>query len=365
MKKLIASISLIACTTSFAQVANTGIMDTTNGEHIGKITVGGYIDSYYGYNFSKPAGNNNPYLVSMSRSNETTINLAYIDLRYNTEKVRARIVPGVGTYMNSNYASEPGLLKNIVEASAGLRLNKTKNIWFDFGVIGSPFTNESAISKDHLLYTRSLAAENAPYYLSGAKVSVALTAKTNLYLYLLNGWQQIQDQNQHKAFASQLEFRPNDKNLFNWNLYMGDERSSTNINFRNRYFSDLYWIYDSGNKFSSTACAYFGIQEKTSSTATWWSANYSAKYSFNNRQSLSARIEYFSDANNVLLTSITPNTQFSVYSGSIGFNLKIANHALFRLENRLFYSDKNNFLDDKNNAVKMMNLAVSNITVWF
>lgn len=365
MKQLITALIIITCTSSFAQVANTEISNTSNGEHLGKITVGGYLDSYFGYNFSKPNGNNNPYLVSMNRCNEATVNLAYIDLRYNTEMVRARIVPGFGTYMNSNYAAEPGVLKNVVEASAGLRLHKSKNIWFDFGVIGSPFTNESAISKDHLIYTRSLSAENVPYYLSGAKLSLPLSAKTNLYLYLLNGWQQIQDQNQYKSFASQLEYKPNDKNLFNWNTYIGDERSSVSNEFRNRYFSDIYWIHDSGNKFSSTLCAYFGLQQKNNSSATWWSANYSVKYNFTQRNSLSARVEYFSDANNVLVSSLSSNKNFAAASSSLGYNLKISEHALFRLENRLFYSAENNFIDNKNNDAKWMNLAVSNITVWF
>src|SRR5438045_2831355 len=96
-----------------AQVVNTGMLDTTGGEHLGKIVVGAYIDAYYGYNFAKPASGDIPYMVSMSRSNEANINLAYIDVRYTNKRLRGRFVPGVGSYMNANYANETGTMKNI------------------------------------------------------------------------------------------------------------------------------------------------------------------------------------------------------------------------------------------------------------
>src|SRR6478609_5746578 len=176
-----------------AQVVNTGMLDTTGGEHIGKIVVGAYIDAYYGYNFSKPASGDLPYLVSMNRNNEANINLAYVDVRYNASRLRGRLVPGFGTYMNANYTNETGSLKNIVEATIGVKPFEKKDIWVDFGVLGSPYTNESAISRDHLMYTRSLAAENVPYYLAGAKVTAPLGKKVTSYVYLLNGWQQIKD----------------------------------------------------------------------------------------------------------------------------------------------------------------------------
>ena len=111
----------------FAQVSNTGFADTSGGQRIGKVTIGGYLDSYYAFNFSKPSNANSPYFVSSNRHNEANINLAFIDLRYNTENIRARITPGFGTYVNANYTAEQGLLKNIIEASAGLRISKKKN----------------------------------------------------------------------------------------------------------------------------------------------------------------------------------------------------------------------------------------------
>jgi hypothetical protein len=221
MKSLIIIFALsFSALIASAQVVNTATMDTIGFAYQGKITVEGYIDTYYAYNFNKPAGKNQPYFVSMARDREVNINLAYIDVKYSSSRLRARFVPGFGTYINANYAAEKGSLKNIVEGSIGIRLWPKKNIWVDAGVFGSPYTNESAISKDHLAYTRSLAAEYVPYYLTGVKLTIPLAAKVNAYLYLLNGWQQIQDQNDKLSVGTQLEYRPNEYLLLNWNTYI-------------------------------------------------------------------------------------------------------------------------------------------------
>src|SRR6478752_5855034 len=118
-----------------AQVVNTGVMDTADFAYQGKVTVGGYVDTYYGYDFNKPTGNR-PYFVSMARQNEMTINLAYVDVKYSSSRLRARFVPGFGSYVNANYAAEPGTLKNIIEASVGIKIFPTKNLWLDAGVMG-------------------------------------------------------------------------------------------------------------------------------------------------------------------------------------------------------------------------------------
>lgn len=110
----------------YSQVVNPGMLDTMDGEKIKNITIGGYIDAYYGYYSGQTQEGNIPYFVTMDRHNEITVNLAYIDIRYQADRVRGRFIPGLGTYIQSNYQSEPDVLKNIVEASIGYRLFQKK-----------------------------------------------------------------------------------------------------------------------------------------------------------------------------------------------------------------------------------------------
>ncbi len=355
--------------TSFSQVVNTGVTDNFDSIEVGKISIGGMIDTYYGYDFNEPKSFLRPYCVSSARHNEVNINLAMIDLKYKNNHVRAHLVPGFGTYVNDNYAAEKGSLKNLIEANVGVKLSKKKDIWIDAGIISSPYTNESALSKDHLVYTRSFSAENVPYYLSGVKLSVPLNKKWSTYFYILNGWQQIQDNNNPLSIGTQVEYRPNDSILFNWNTYVGNEYSVSAPSYRTRYFTDLYMIYKPKGKFSMTSCAYIGIQDTKDTlgkkeSLIWWQVNVIADYQLK-KGSISSRLEYFTDPKAAMLAAITTVKGFETFSGSIGYNLKISNNAIFRLENRLFYSDKKVFIDKRETLTNLSNLLIINLTVWF
>jgi hypothetical protein len=330
----------------------------------GKITLEGYLDSYFIYDFNKPPSADRPYFVSMARHNELTINLAYLALKYSSSRLRATLAPGFGTYMNANYSQEPGTLKNILEGYAGVKLWEDKNIWVDAGVFNSHYTNESAISKDHLAYTRSFAPEYVPYYLAGIKLTIPLAEKWNAYLYLLNGWQQIQDQNEGKSLGTQLDYRPSKAWLINWSTYIGSEESSSNPQFRTRYFSDVYFIYTK-EKWSATGCIYYGLQQRSgTSSAAWWQANFMGQYSLTKKLSIAGRVEYFNDPEEVQINPITNASGFNSFSSSVGMNLKVTENALFRVEGRTFLSDKNVY-ERNNEPVKNSNLLAANLTVWF
>ena len=362
------SIQLIS-TSTYAQISNSGISDSYDSLENGKISIEGMVDTYYGFDFNRSNSKDRSYAVSSARNNEFNVNLAYLDIKYKNNRVRAHLVPGFGTYMNANYENEKGTLRNLVEANVGIKLSNKKEIWLDAGILGSPYTNESAISKDHLMYTRTFAAENVPYYLSGAKISMTVNSKLNIYGYLINGWQQISDNNRFLSFGSQVEYRPNKKVLINWDTYIGNESSIYSTNYRIRYFTDIYLIYKPNDKWSFTSCGYIGNQRialinNPHSNRYWGQANFTvARYTEKNAF-ISARVEYFSDQQAVVVQPIYSEYKFSAASASLAYNLKISSHALFRIENRYFYSPEKIF-QSKTGPRKTENLLIANITVWF
>jgi hypothetical protein len=321
------------------QLLNAQNMDSTVKPHL---DVEGYVDVYYSYAFSHPKGGTRPYFVSYNRDNEINVNLAYVSLHFTGNRVRATFTPGYGTYMNANYASERQTLQNIIEASVGFQLFKNKDIWLDAGVINSPYTYETAYSFDQICYTRSLGADNTPYYLTGAKLTLPLARKWTAYLYLLNGWQVIESQHDPLDFGSTLEYKPDAHWDINWNTYIGDESSTDNPNYRTRYFGDLYATYTPSGPWSLSADAYAGWQRLDTlgavATHRWWNASLSAQYRFAPNQSLSVRAEHFEDPNQVLVKPVTPAPGFILSSTSLGYNLNITDQVLFRFEARYFVS---------------------------
>ena len=356
----------------FSQVTNTGLMDTTSGLKIGNVSLGVYMDVYYGFNFNQPNSGENNYFVSANQHNSFQVNLAYLDLKFTDKRVRARFTPAFGTYMNANYAQEKGSLKFILEGNIGVKLFKKHDIWLDAGVLGSPYTNESAISKDHLMYSRSFSAENVPYYLSGLKLAVPIKEKITFYTYLLNGWQQIYDQNKQKSLGTQLEIRPNKSNLFNWDTYIGNEQSSFNPNYGMRYFSDLYWIFEKG-KWKVTSCAYLGFQEyKTifgaKDVKMWWQANLIGRRQINDNWSISGRVEYFNDAQNAIIPVQIGNylnNSFKCWSSGLSAAYKFSEKCLFRVEGRYFKAANEAF--EKSNGTRVSDefQLFANLSIWF
>jgi hypothetical protein len=369
MKRFITAI-IFVCTyqfsaAQFVQFSPTG--DTSES----RVTLEGYVDAYFAFDGMEPGDGNRSYFVSQSRHNEFNINMAYISIKFNSERVRATFTPGFGTYMNANYATERMTLKNIIEANVGVRLLKSKNIWLDVGVIPSPYTNETAISYDQLTYSRSFAPEYVPYYLSGARLSVPVTGKFTAYLYLLNGWQMIEDVNMPLALGTQFEYKPTDKVSLYLNTYFGDERSATAPMNRKRYFADFYMLYNPGKKWNIAFSTYAGSQirvdpvtEKKSAN-NWWQANVAARYFLDGRNSLSARAEYFHDPKEVMIAPVTNAEGFSASSFSLGYNLAITRNVLFRVEGRYFHATKNLFGNNEGSAKKDNQLLISGLTIKF
>ena len=186
MKKILLPLSLLLLFFNQlgAQIDTTGI----------NFSISGYAEPYYAYDLNQPADGNRPgFVYAHNRHNEFNLNLGYLKGSYNAERVRANLALAAGTYMNANYAAETGVLKNVYEANAGLKISKKKNLWIDAGIFSSHIGFESAVSKDCWTLTRSMLADNSPYFESGAKLTY--TSDNNKWLVsglLLNGWQRIE-----------------------------------------------------------------------------------------------------------------------------------------------------------------------------
>src|SRR6478752_3177769 len=129
------------------------------------ITFSGYIDTYYSYDFGNPDNHTRPGIFyNYNRHNEVNLNLGLLKVNYTKDNVRGNFGLMAGTYPQYNMVVEQGLLKNVYEANVGVKLSSKNNLWVDAGVMPAHIGFESAIGKDCMTLTRSLAAEHTPYY---------------------------------------------------------------------------------------------------------------------------------------------------------------------------------------------------------
>ncbi len=340
----------------------TGINATAQEVKQSPISISGYLETYYSYEFNKPLNNSKPsFIYSHNRANEINLNLGFIKAGYTTEKLRANLSLATGTYMNANYAVEPGVLKNIYEANIGVKLSSKSNLWLDAGILPSHIGWESALGKDCPTLTRSLSAENSPYFETGVKVGFTLpNEKWYLSALVLNGWQRIQriDRNTTPAFGTQITFKPSKAITLNSSTFVGNDKPDSVKQMR--YFHDFYGIFQLGRKFSATAGFDIGFEQKakgSSSMNSWYTPVVIIRYTPTSKSSIALRGEYYNDEKGVLIATGSPNG-FKTWGYSANFDYSISDNAMWRIEVRNL-NNKDKLFADQNGKFVRDNLAIS------
>jgi hypothetical protein len=358
MKKYILPILLLCSSFADAQI------DTSKSNLI----FSGYAEMYYSCDFNQPADHNRPsFFYSHNRHNEFNLNLGMVKATYNSERVRANIAFASGTYMNVNYSAEPGVLKNIYEANGGVKICSKKNLWLDAGIFSSHIGFESAVSKDCWVVTRSILADNSPYYESGAKLTYTSdNTKWLLCGLILNGWQHIQrpDGNNTPAFGTQITYTPNSNVTINYSTFIGNEKPDTAKQMR--YFHNFYGIFHLTDKFLVTTGFDYGMEQKSEGSSdfnSWYSPILILKVIFNDQCSVSARGEFYNDEKGVIIPTGTENG-FQTSGYSLNFDYKIRENAVWRLEGRVLNSKDKIFVKD-NDAVNSNTFVTTSLAISF
>lgn len=286
------------------------------------VQLSGSADVYYTYDFNRPS---TPYrqtfFYNYNRHNRPDLNLGYLKFSLQHPKYRARLAVQAGTYVTDNYATEPGLLKHLFEANAGISLNKNNSLWLDAGILASHIGFETAVASDNWTLTRSLLAENSPYYLTGVKLTYNPNPQWELAALVCNGWQHIRKVagNTMPSFGTQVKFSPDKKTVLNWSSFIGtDDPDSTR---RVRFFNNLYLQYQWSTKIGLIAGFDMGLQQKTKNSAdyhAWFSPVLMVRYAITDKWASCFRAEYYQDKKGVII----PASTASGFNSS-GFSLNL------------------------------------------
>lgn len=334
MKQLLISAAILTITATrvFSQ-------DSTAVKEPGKLTISGYAEVYYSYDFNNPGNHvKPPFIYSYNRHNEVNLNLGFVKANYTSDRVRGNIAIMAGTYAQYNMAAEPELLRHVYEANAGLRIGK--GLWVDAGIMPSHIGFESAIGKDCYTLTRSIMADNTPYYEAGVKITWNPNKQWTLAAMYLNGWQRIQrvNGNQTPAFGTQVTFKPNDKVALNYSTFIGNDKPDSARQMR--YFNDLYGTFSIGDKCTLVAGIDYGLEQAAKGSGhmnTWYSPILIARYAFTDKLALAGRVEHYNDKHGVIINTGTANG-FQTTGYSLNLDVKPMDNVLFRIEGKYYDS---------------------------
>lgn len=301
----------------------------------GPFEVSGFLELYYGFDFNQPSLKKRlPFIYNHTRHNSPAVNLAMILVKYEQERFRGNLALHQGTYAQDNYADEPAALRWIHQANLGIALDQNQKVWLDAGVLPSHIGFESAISKDNLTLSRSIIAENSPYFETGLKLGWEKSESWYFAFLYLNGWQRIQaiPGKNNPSFGTQATFRPNSNLMLNWSTFLGTDKpleAGTSL-----YFSNMYGDFSLSERWKIIAGIDVGKRTQVDlSDRNWWGLALLTQYRFSENLAAALRYEYYHDP---FLARADSGRNLGVEAGGASFNLdrKFGAWSLFRLEAR-------------------------------
>jgi hypothetical protein len=322
----------------------------------------GFVDFYYNYDFDKPANKLRPdYIYNHKRHNQPNINLALLKASFNKNKLRANLGLMAGTYAQYNLATEPDWAQLIYEANLGYDFSNKFSA--EAGIMPSHLGLESAISKNNWNLSRSLLAENSPYYETGVKLNFTPNKKWKFSLLGLNGWQHIKDNNSSLALGTHVQFTPNEKWLFNSSSFIGNEKPDPVRQLR--FFHNFYTSYTINKRLNTSFYFDYGFEKRPAGNGAdnWWGVLWKFQWKAFKKINTAFRYEYFNDPAEIIISHVSANgIKLSGFSANIDW--QIAKNILWRNELRLFYSADNIFTKDNLPKRNNTNL-LSSLALWF
>lgn len=316
-----------------------------------QLNISGFADVFYVYDFNEPRGNKRQvFLFNHNRHNEFNLNLGLVKFNLEHTKYRANFALHTGTYANDNYVAEPGLLKNIFEANIGISLNNKDNLWLDVGIMPSHIGFESAISLENWTMTRSILAENSPYFLTGAKLTYNPSEKLEISGLIINGWQRIQrlEGNSLLSFGTQLKYNPTEKVTLNWSTFIGTDDPDSKR--RMRYFNNFYGQFQMSEKISLIGGFDIGIQQTAKGSFlydNWFSPVIIGQYTLNNKIKTALRAEYYQDKTGIIIPQ-NASIGFKTFGLSSNYDYMPYENILCRLEARWLHNQEAYFETNDN-----------------
>lgn len=305
-----------------------------------RLTFSGYGELYYSSDFSKVVDEEKPsFIYNHKKLGVIQMNLAFLKASYSNKTFRGNVALMAGNYPRYNLANEHSWARIIYEANAGIKIVKNRNIWLDGGVMPSHIGFESALGADCWTLTRSLLAENSPYYETGFKLSSASkNEKWNASILALNGWQKIKrpDGIRKPSFGAQINYRPNEKVFVNYSNFVGSDKPDSLGN--TRIFHNFYAQIQGSKKLGFILGFDIGSEKNSSSNRKfWYSPVVISRLKLNNTNTCAARIEYYSDAKEIIVSTNTING-FQTLGYSLNFDHNVSRNLLFRIETKRFES---------------------------
>ncbi len=311
--KLIQIFFILFLVFSFSDLLAQNNADTLTNEVKAKIfnklknfTFGFYVDVYYNMTLHSKYDTSSivPFSANCPVQNQIRLNLAALEIYYNAEKVRGKLVIQYGDAPNLLATPNAQFIKNLRQANFGFKI--IKNLWLDFGYILNPVGYESSWPVINQITTVTIGGYYEPGSVLGVKLSYQFTPKLNGGILFGNPYSVAYAKNTHMAGMVFLTYRPNEKINITYNNFFGNQALiDADIN-NNILYNNLIVSYNPIKQISLVGEFDYAAQTNsrlapdTNKTACMFSGFLQAKFNISNHFSLTTRYEFLNDPDGFL-----------------------------------------------------------------
>lgn len=324
------------------------------------IALHGFVDACYTWNINAPRSRQNFVAgtgTTAEHANEFDLNLAAVDAVHAAKPAGFHITLVAGSGADVVHASEPrpDVYRYIYQASIVYKVRQ--RLTFEGGIYSSHIGFEGFYSKDNWNYTRGWLGEFSPYYQAGVKASFALSRRWTAQVHLLNGWQNIGDNNDAKAIGTQIAFSSARLSAA-FNTFAGAELPHDNK--RLRTFGDFVATWNVTPASSIGLTVDRGRQELPVAAANWFGAGGYLRHTFNERHAVAMRVERFRDPDN----GISGNRQ-TLTGGTLTYEFRPAPDLIVKAEARRDFSTAPVFAKQTDALTRNETLLVIGVVATF
>lgn len=175
-------------------------------------------------------------------------------------------------------ATGPELWKYIQEAYITYKAPIGNGILFNVGVAASPIGMEAFAVHDHWTWSRSNLFFGLPYYHTGIRATYGLTERLSATVAVLNGWNNVVDNNDGKSVEAHVTYRVPDTGLLQLLYFGGVERPSSAPEGQYwRHHFDAVGEIDIASWLQLAAQADAGFEPNRFGTARWYAGAAAAR----------------------------------------------------------------------------------------
>ncbi len=260
--------------------------------------VSGLVDAYYLWSANEEPLQLRNFDV---QHNAFTLNYAEIAIGKpvsDTSRAGFRLDFGAGETAEMVNAFEPGgtdYLKYVQQAYVSYLAPVGSGLTLDFGKFVTPAGAEVIENKDNFNYSRGLLFSLAiPYYHTGARLGYAVNDRVSVTGFLLNGWNNVIENNDAKTVGVSLSLKPTEKVGVIANYLVGEEFADED-NGGTRNLVDVVVSFAATDQLSVLGNVDYGKDSLEGLDADWYGVALGAKYQLTDALAIAPRYEYFKD----------------------------------------------------------------------